>query len=471
MADPSKFRSDVSGVIFANLSIALVSSLAVLIVPKVIGAQAFSYWQLFVFYGSYALMAQLGVGAGANLRYGGMERATIVRKQLGLQAAAVLVFTLTIACFLLLLAPLLTDSPERRWVLALVAIFLMSVNVRHFILMQVQAVADFRTFTRVTVADRLLFLIFMITLLAFRVTDFRLFAAAEIVAKVATLGLLLVLARELLPLSRSFRLAASELLKNVAAGIKLTMASTSNLLIIGVARFLIDRVFGIVVFGSISLVLNLASLFMIFINAVGLVLFPALRRTAPHRYAGLYKTARLPLSLPPLIILVLIWPITEALRAWLPEYVVGIQFVPILLPIIAFESRMGLLILPFMKALRKENLLLKVNLGAVALAVVLSTVFTLVIEDLTAAVSVILLVLGVRAVVAEVALMKLLHVKTPLWYWPEIGVIASVVVLHWFLAGPLATALTAMLVGVCLLLVRKPLIGYMQEIRRMLRRT
>lgn len=42
-----------------------------LILPKILGVEQYSYWQLFVFYITYAGLLHLGLSDGIYLRYGG----------------------------------------------------------------------------------------------------------------------------------------------------------------------------------------------------------------------------------------------------------------------------------------------------------------------------------------------------------------------------------------------------------------
>ena len=56
--------------------------------PKALGAEAFSYWQLFLFHASYLPCLALGLNDGVYLRYGGCERARLDLAALKSQLAA-----------------------------------------------------------------------------------------------------------------------------------------------------------------------------------------------------------------------------------------------------------------------------------------------------------------------------------------------------------------------------------------------
>ncbi len=51
----------------------IISSLVILIVPKLIGIKEYGYWQLYLFYSSYVGFLHLGWNDGIYLRYGGKK--------------------------------------------------------------------------------------------------------------------------------------------------------------------------------------------------------------------------------------------------------------------------------------------------------------------------------------------------------------------------------------------------------------
>ena len=70
---PQKFKTilaNFSYVIASNLLTVLGSSLVVLLLPKIMGAKEYGYWQLYIFYLSYVGFIHLGWVDGIYLRYG-----------------------------------------------------------------------------------------------------------------------------------------------------------------------------------------------------------------------------------------------------------------------------------------------------------------------------------------------------------------------------------------------------------------
>ena len=80
------------------------------------------------------------------------------------------------------------------------------------------------------------------------------------------------------------------------------------------------------------------------------------------------------------------YPLKEMLSWWLPQYADSLIYMSVLFPVCLFESKVGLLINTYLKSLRKEALMLKINLISLGVAAII-TFFTIeVLHDLNAAV-------------------------------------------------------------------------------------
>lgn len=163
-----------------------------------------------------------------------------------------------------------------------------------------------------------------------------------------------------------------EIYENISVGSKLLLANIASLLILGIIRFGISQYWDVVTFGKISLALSIANFLMVFINAVSVVLFPALKRIADNELKIVYQKIDMVLTIILLGLLVIYYPLKYILNWWLPQYADSLMYVSILFPICFFESKVVLLINTYLKALRQEALLLKVNLVTVGLSALLT---------------------------------------------------------------------------------------------------
>ncbi|MGH2217575.1 hypothetical protein ACQ1ZR_18190, partial [Enterococcus faecalis] len=75
-------------------------------------------------------------------------------------------------------------------------------------------------------------------------------------------------------------------------GSKLMLSSIASMLIMGTIGFFVQQRSTIETFGKLSFTLSLSNMFLTFINAVGIVMFPLLRRTNKERLPSLFVTLR-----------------------------------------------------------------------------------------------------------------------------------------------------------------------------------
>jgi len=209
----------------------------------------------------------------------------------------------------------------------------------------------------------------------------------------------------------SLKEVTPEIVDNINIGSKLMLSSIASMLIMGTIRFFVQQRWTIETFGKLSFTLSLSNMFLTFINAVGIVMFPLLRRTNKERLPSLFVTLRgvfVPLTY---AILLLYVPVKFVLGMWLPEYSESLKFMGILFPIVIYEGRMSLLINTYLKTLRKEKTILFVNVLTLALSLILSLFVIFVVGNLNLTVGLILVSLAFRCNLAEIFLCKDMNIK------------------------------------------------------------
>ena len=83
-----------------------------------------------------------------------------------------------------------------------------------------------------------------------------------------------------------------EIFDNINIGSKLMLSSIASMLILGTIRFFVQQRWSIETFGKLSFTLSISNMFLTFVNAVGIVMFPLLRRTNQQRLPELFRILR-----------------------------------------------------------------------------------------------------------------------------------------------------------------------------------
>lgn len=345
--------------------------LASLIVPKILGVEAYGYWQLFIFYASYVGFFHFGLCDGVYLKEGGKTRDTLPAQSINAQFLVCLLMQVVLGATLFAFALLGNFGENRAFVLAATALFLVINNLSTFVGYLLQATNEIKLYARTVAFNGVLYLAFLLVLLVARVPDFRFYIGAYVVASVFTLAYRLfafrsVLSQGTLAPHAGLRDAAD----SIRVGIKLMIANISSLLILGVARFALDAQWGIEVFGYVSFALSMVSLFAVFISQASMVLFPALRQSTAESQRQFFILTRQTLNIALPLLYLPYAPLCLFVLWWLPQYEQSLPWVALLLPFCVFDGKMNILGTTYLKVLRGEKTLLLINVSALGVSLV-----------------------------------------------------------------------------------------------------
>lgn len=353
----------------------IVSSLTNLLLPKYVSVLNFSYWQLFIFYGSYITCLSLGLNDGVYLRYGGLREDNLDRVSIKSQYVFGILFQVILGILIGFVWIACEKSVERRLIIVLVIVYFFIYTFQSYLSFIFQAINQTNVFSKSTILQRIIFLVFFFLCLVRNDNNIYEYIIIYIFALACALFYLTLKINHIFSKAEiNLILGFKQAIKSMKLGISLMFANICSMLILGVGRQIIDVRWGIVAFGKISFSLTLMNFFLTFIMQVGLVLFPALRRLDRKKLKKnyiLYNT--LLYRLLPLIYIGYL-PISFVLKIWLPQYTSSIYYLSIILPICFFDSKMELVGNTFFKVLNKQVMLLKINVITIILSVALGLI-------------------------------------------------------------------------------------------------
>src|SRR5690606_7392433 len=231
------------------------------------------------------------------------------------------------------LAFLLISDSNKLFVIYSTCVCLVIVNCRYMLLFLLQATNRIKEYSAITIIDRLIYAIAIFLLIINKIYDFRLMVNMDLLGKGLSLLYAIYLCKDIVIQKISaFRFQIKEIQENINSGIKLMFSTIASKLIIGNIRFGIEKMWSIVVFGKISLVLSISGFLMIFINAVGIVLFPFLRKVKEENLPRIYTITRNLLTIILSIFLFLYFPLVVILNSWLPKYQDSLKYLAIVFP-------------------------------------------------------------------------------------------------------------------------------------------
>lgn len=397
--------------------VAQIISLAVsfvmgLIVPKFIDEYHYAYWQLYILYVGYVGILHFGLLDGLMLRYGAYDYDELDKKCVRSQFLCLIAITSLSAVILAVAAAAVMDGAERI-IFILVACGVVIKNLTTYNAHIFQLTNRINQYVFVTIAQRITYGVFVVVLLICGVREFYWFCIADLCGEAAGIAIGVVFNKGSLYFGTvsSPRKMFSEFRQNVSSGMILLLANWSALLLIGSARMIIEWRWGELVFGQVAFAFSLTNIFLTFVTAVGIVLFPSLKRLQQEELPQIYEKIRSGISPVLFFALLLYFPGSVLVRMWLPAYTDSLQYLAILLPIIIFSSKVNLLTNNYLKVYRKERSMLVVNVVSVAVGVAMFALCAYVFDALNALLVCTVLAVMFNSVLSEIVVMRVIGVR------------------------------------------------------------
>lgn len=396
----------------ANITSMLISVLMIIFMPKILEVQDYSIWQLYVFYSSYLGFFHFGWLDGIYLRYGGYEFEKLDKLKFSNQLYSLFLFEAIITVILLSYVYFELADLLQKEILIFVSLLLLPVILYTFSSFILQITNRIKEYAKLILFERFIFVSFVAPYLVLGYRSYIGLFYIDLFGKILTMFFGIYLIKGILIFNfAKFTDIISEIYENISVGSKLLFANIASLLILGIIRFGISQYWDVVTFGKISLALSIANFLMVFINAVSVVLFPILKRIADNELKIVYQKIDMVLTVILLGALSLYYPLKYILNWWLPQYTDSLIYVSILFPICFFESKVVLLINTYLKALRQEASLLKVNLITVGLSAMLTYFCVIYLHNLQFTIFSILMLFLFKYSVSKYFLIKQLQIS------------------------------------------------------------
>ena len=464
------FIKNMSYTISSNFVSLISSILVILIIPKLIGVEEYGYWQLYIFYSSYVGFLHFGWNDGIYLRYGGEEYKNLDKKLFYSQFLELLISQIIIGLLIWVIAIFLISDVNREFILQMVSIAMILLNTRLMFFYLLQATNRIKEYARLTMLDRVVYILLIIFFLLFGFRDFKLMIFADLIGKLISLIFSLVLCKDIVCNKIStFHLTFSEISANINVGAKLMFANIASMLIIGVVRFRIERTWDVATFGKVSLTLSISNMMMIFINAVSIIMFPILRRTNQSKLSKIYMTMRDSIMVILLGILIIYYPLKIIMTLWLPQYAESLLYMALVFPVFIYEGKMALLINTYLKTLRREKVMLRINLISMALSLILTYIATKIFISVELAIANIVILLAIRSVLAEVYLSKEINIVTNKDILLELSLTSVFILSGWIMNSWMTMMIYGISYCVYLFVKRKDIVETMKNIKILLK--
>ena len=157
------------------------------------------------------------------------------------------------------------------------------------------------------------------------------------------------------------------------------------------------------------------------------------------------------------------YPIKFLLSLWLPKYADSFIYMSVLFPICLFEGKVSVLINTYLKSMRKEALMLKINMFSVLASIIVTLFSVTFFYNLTLAVFSIVFVCAFRCILAEHVIGNLLDVQLGGKIFEDIVMCTVFILVGCFFDGGLGMGLYCLAYAIYMFFHKKQAITMIRE--------
>ncbi len=379
-------------------------------VPKYVADPNYSYWATFILYMGYVGILHFGVLDGIVLRYSQYDYDELNKEKIRSQFKLLLLL-LTFLSLTASLIAFLTCEGTVRYLIILIGISITTKNIFTYSSYTFQMTNRINKYASLIMIQRGLYGLFIGVLLILGVQDFYWYCLCEIFSELFS-TIIMSFFNKGLYFGKSIKLkeALKEFSLNIKAGIVLMLATWSAILLLSGAKMVVQwRWYDN--FGKVSFAFSVTSLFLTFVTAISVVLFPSLKRVNVETLPTIYKKLRFSVSFIMFFAMIFFFPACYILQWWLPNYLDSLIYVGYLLPLVVFSSKVNLLTNTYLKVYRKEKLMMLINLISITIGFALFILCAYVFNSLDALLICTVAIIMLNSIASEIVVMKIIKIK------------------------------------------------------------
>jgi O-antigen/teichoic acid export membrane protein len=382
-----------------------------IIIPKFIDEYQYALWQMYLLYTSYVGIFHFGLLDGIVLRYSQFDYESLDKNRLGSQFIVLLSIN-TVICIILIIISLKFSNSFKIALGIFISLSIVITNVYTYTSYIFQITNRINRYAQLVIIQKIVNGLLVILILLFCRNKFFFICISELFSLLVSI---IYCARYNKGLYYSNNIIIKDIIieykLNISAGIFLLFANWSSMLLIGGAKMVIQWHWGEIVFGKIAFSISVTNLFLTFINAISIVLFPTLKRIEEKRLPSIYIKIRNLISPILFFFLLLYFPVYSILKIWLPLYKDSLIYLGILMPIIIYTAKVYLLTNNYFKAFRKEKVMLYINLISVFTSFAFSFLFAYIFNNLYLVLYSLVFIIIIRSVISEIVISNIIKIN------------------------------------------------------------
>lgn len=354
------------------------------IIPKFLGIDDYAYLKVFTFYVTYVGVAHLGFLDGIYIKYGAYDYDDLPRKKFRGYLRFLIVFQFIEAIVLVLLAFLLIRNGNRLNIVLFTIFNMIILNTTNLWMFVHQITKRFKLFSINTILTKLLYVIGCILLILNGVRGYNGYVILQTIINLIVLVIYIYYNRDLVfGKAESVKETFKEAKELISIGFFVMIGNFMSVIILGIDRIFVDRLFSIKDFAIYSFAYTLISLFYILLNSLTMVIYPYLRRAKEDTYKSVYETIRISITMLMSVTLCGYFVIKFIVSVFLPQYTDSFAILIFLVPTVIYSGQMNILIANYYKVMQKTKEYTTNNITALILSILTNIIAYFIYKDIT----------------------------------------------------------------------------------------
>lgn len=341
-------------------------------VSKYMSIKSYGYYQLFLFYSTYVGILQFGTSEGIYLLNGGKEYKDIDKEKMLLLFRNVFFIMISFSIIILPLIHCFVNDDNKKFVCSIILIYAIVYFCVTYFGYILQAVKRITYYSSSIIAGKIFTLAAFLILVANEIFEYQIYCVIYLGGYLLSSIIIMYNCRDILFTKVKNAFVIFENKEVIIAGCSLLFANLVSSFIVGINRVYIEENFGIEIFGKVSMALSLANFMILFAIQMGLVFFPNIVNLSQESKIRVYKLLEKVLKALALLIFIAYIPLQMILDMWIPQYMESIRWMLLLVPYAFYEIKNQIIYITYIKVLREEKYMLKTNILAMLMCVVVN---------------------------------------------------------------------------------------------------
>jgi O-antigen/teichoic acid export membrane protein len=362
----------ISFVAFSNIIKLISSILVAFVIPNILGLTNYGYYKVFILYLTYLGLFHFGFIDGIYLKYGGIDYDKLDKKSFRTYFKFLIRLEFIISIIGIVITILFVEG-EKKIIFLLLFLNLIALNLTTYYQFISQITSRFREYSTRLIILSVTNIIIVALLYIFKIYDYRIYIGLIVSVNYLLLLWYIYTYRDI-TFGSSNKLSEhkNEIMYYFKTGIPLLLANLSTIFVITVDKQIVEILFPVEVFGVYSFAYSMLSMITVVVSAVGIVLYPTLKKTSINNIAKNYS------NLNRIIILVVItglagyFPLLWIIPRFLPDYVGSLDVFRVALPGLVLTSSISAIKHNFFKITDKNISFFIIGLIAIIVNIILN---------------------------------------------------------------------------------------------------